>query len=635
MCGICGYWNLASGQPADRDRLTRMNDAMIPRGPDDEGYFLDGSFGMAARRLSIIDLAGGHQPMGTEDGRLWIVYNGEVYNFPELRQELLSRGHTLRTRSDTETVLHLVEEKGAEALERLNGMFAFAVFDTQTRSLLIGRDRIGIKPLFYSYKAGRFVFGSDMKSVVLAGGAGGELDEEALHHFLSFNYLPAPYTVYRDVRVLPAGHWLKLDASGGLKIGQYWDLDYAVRRGRSLAECAESLRELLDDSVKKRLLSDVPVGVLLSGGIDSSTVASLMARNHEGTVKTFSVHFPQDSYSEIGYARMVAGRLGTEHHEVEVTAPDEAFIRQLVWDMGQPYADSSMVPLYHVCRLARQHVKVVLSGDGGDEVFAGYQTYTAYRLASLYRRLPAFLKDGLIRSLVERLPTSDRKVSFEYKAKRFVRAASLPPEEAHYRFKVLFDEAEKRRLYAPRSRNGRPRADSYQVFDRVYRHSSDGGDILNRLLYVDTKVYLPDDILVKVDRMSMANSLEARVPLLDHRVVEFAAGLPPRMKQRGRVGKLVLRRAMKGYVPDLVLKRKKEGFNVPASLWLKGPLSEMVRDYLSRAHLGAMGLFDASAVERIVGDHMRGRADRSREIWGLLVFCVWHRHMYRELRVEA
>jgi len=635
MCGICGYWNLSSGEPVDQERLRRMNDAMEPRGPDDEGYFVDGSFGMAARRLSIIDIDGGHQPIGNADGRVWIAYNGEVYNFPELRDNLISRGHSFRTRTDTETVLHILEDQGLDGLASLNGMFAFAVFDRDDRELVIARDRVGIKPLFYSYKNGRFVFGSDMKSMLLAGDVGDELDLEGIHHYLSLNYIPAPHTVFTDVRVLMPGHWLRLSAKDGLRTGCYWDVSYEAQRTLSDDERIEALRDLLNDSVKKRLLSDVPVGVLLSGGVDSSAVTAFMTRNHSERVKTFSVHFPQESYSEIRYARQVAKLLETEHHEVEVTAPDEPFIRQLTWDLGQPYADSSMVPLYQVCRLAREHVKVVLSGDGGDEVFAGYQTYAAYRIAALYRRLPGFLKDHVIRGIVERLPTSDRKISFEYKAKRFVRAASLPPEQAHYRFKLLFDEAEKERLYATGNGNGRARSDTYGVFEDVYRRSSDGGDTLNRLLYVDTKVYLPDDILVKVDRMSMANSLEARVPLLDHRIIEFAARMPTELKQRGRNGKVLLKRALSGYVPQNVLKRKKEGFNVPASQWLKGPLSAMVADYLSESHLADIGLFDAKSVREVLHQHETGREDRSREIWGLLMFSIWHRHLYRELRAKA
>jgi asparagine synthase (glutamine-hydrolysing) len=635
MCGICGYWNLASGEPIDAGRLTRMNDVMTPRGPDDSGLFVDDSFGMAVRRLSIIDLEGGHQPIGNEDESLWISYNGEIYNFPELREDLIARGHRFRTRTDTETILHLYEQKGTDALSDLNGMFAFAIFDRRSRRLFIARDRVGVKPLFYAHRNGRFVFGSDVKCLILAGGVTDELDPTGIHHYLSLNYIPAPHTIFREVRSLLPGHWLTLDAEAGLRTGCYWDVRYSNGTRGTEAGAIERLREILADSVKKRLLADVPVGVLLSGGIDSSAVASYMCRARREPVKTFSVHFPQSSYSEIPYARTVAGVLGTDHHEVEVDAPDPAFIEKLVWDLGQPYADSSMVPLHHVCRLARQHVKVVLSGDGGDEVFAGYQTYTAYRLASLYRKLPALVSERWVPSLIGRLPTSDRKISLEYRAKRFVRAAALPPEVAHYEYKVLFDEAEKAALYRHGNGNARSYPDSYTLFEDAYRRSDDGGETLNRLLYADTKIYLPDDILVKVDRMSMANSLEARVPLLDYRLVEFAASLPPRLKHRGTTGKVVLRRAMKGILPDAIRRRKKAGFNVPASLWLKGPLRGMVEDYLGERGVRDVGLFKPSAVSGVVADHMNGVQDRSREIWGLLVLHVWHRRLYRELSAEV
>ncbi len=633
MCGITGYWNLRSGEPISRERLVRMNDVMIPRGPDDSGVFVDRDFGMAARRLSIIDLDGGHQPIGNEDESLWIAYNGETYNFPEIRARLQSQGHVFRTRTDTETVLHHYEERGIQCVEDLNGMFAFSIFDRRARRLFIARDRVGIKPLFYAYVNGTFAFGSDIKSFIVAHPEMvGELDHDAIHHYLSLNYIPAPATIFEHVRVLMPGHGLTLDADGELEIFSYWDVTYTPEE-RPIDAYVEELRALLADSVQKRLLADVPVGVLLSGGLDSSSICRFMAERHTGPVKTFSAHFAEESFSEVRFARQVAGRLGTEHFEVEVGAPDEAFIVRLAEDLGQPYADSSMVPLRHVCELARRHVKVALSGDGGDEVFAGYQTYAAYQIAKAYRKLPSFVSNGLIRPLVERLPTSDRKISFEYKAKRFVRAAALDPEVAHYEFKVLFTEAEKAALYGAAFRNGHDRPDSFQVFADRYRVSRDGGEMLNRLLYVDTKVYLPDDILVKVDRMSMANSLEARVPLLDHRVIEFAARLPAGLKQHGKEGKWLFKRAMDGLLPPGIVRRKKAGFNVPAAQWLKGPLRGLVEEHLGPRALAETGVFEPATVRRFVTAHDEGLEDRSRELFGLLMFQVWHRHVYQESRV--
>lgn len=636
MCGITGMWNLRSGEPISPERLGRMNDVMIPRGPDDEGTFVDGSFGMAARRLSIIDLAGGHQPIGNEDDSIWVAYNGEIYNFPEIRERLIANGHVFKTRTDTETLVHLYEERGADLVDELNGMFAFAIYDRRKRSLLLARDRVGIKPLFYAYENGTLVFGSDVKSFLLADDTlCDELDEVAIHHFLSLNYIPAPHSIFAKVKALLPGHVLTLDADRGEVVTRrYWDVQFG-RSDRSVASLTEELRELLGDAVEKRLLADVPVGVLLSGGLDSSAISALMRQRHQGPVKTFSAHFAEESFSEVQFARQMARHLGTEHFEVEVGPPDEALIRQIAWDAGQPYADSSMIPLRAVCQLAREHVKVALSGDGGDEVFAGYQTYTAYRMANLYRRIPGLVRDGLIRPLVESLPTSDRKISFEYKAKRFVRAAALAPEQAHYEFKVLFDEQEKAALYGERFRNGHRRPSSYGVFASAYEEGSDGGDVLNRLLYVDTKVYLPDDILVKVDRMSMGVSLESRVPLLDHRVVEFAAQLPTALKQRGTEGKWLFKRAIEDLVPTGIRRRKKAGFNVPASRWLKGPLREMVGDYLSESHLRDAGIFSPEAVAKVLETHRSGRSDRSRELFGLLMFHVWHRHVFTQSKVGA
>jgi len=631
MCGITGYWNLRTQEPIDRDRLTRMNDVMIPRGPDDSGTFVDGAFGMAARRLSIIDLDGGHQPLANEDGSIWIAYNGEVYNFPELREKLLARGHRFQTRTDTETLVHLYEDRGAKLVDELNGMFAFAIFDRTSRTLFIARDRLGVKPLFYSFRNGRFVFGSDLKSFFHADPSlRDELDPDAVHHYLSFNYIPAPHTILKHVRVLPPGHHLTLTASGTLTIAPYWDVVYAPDETRSDAELEEELSALLADAVEKRLIADVPVGVLLSGGLDSSSVARFMRDVHTTSVKTFSVHFAEESYSEARYAREVATLLGTDHYEVEVGAPSEALLRQIAIDAGQPYADSSMIPLHAVCGLAREHVKVVLSGDGGDEVLSGYATYTAYQLAALYRRLPRFVTRGVIRPLVNRLPVSEKKISLSYKAKRFVRGAELAPELAHYEFKVLFDEAQKARLYAPGFRNGGAVAASYDVFERIYRSSPESADVLNQLLKVDTKIYLPDDILVKVDRMSMAHSLEARTPFLDYRLVEFAGKLPLRLKQTHREGKVLLKRAMADRLPPGIVRRRKAGFNVPAAAWLRGPLREVAAEYLGEAAIRESGVFDARVIRTIWGEHLDAKCDWSREIFGLLMFQLWHRHVYKD-----
>jgi asparagine synthase (glutamine-hydrolysing) len=597
------------------------------RGPDDYGVFAAGPAAIGMTRLSIIDLAGGHQPIHNEDRSAWIVYNGETYNSPELR-ELLEHRHQFYTRSDTEVLLHAYEEWGQAMLDRLRGMFAFAIWDARRGSLLLARDRLGIKPLYYALAGDWLVFGSEIKAILRAPCVARELDSEALDAYLSFNYIPAPMSIFKGVRKLPAGHLLRC-GRGEVRVAKYWDLDCTPQQSADEEACAQQLRAILDDSVRAHLLSDVPIGVLLSGGVDSSAVTALAARNYRGRVKTFSVGFEEKSFNELQAARLVARTYGTDHHEDLVTPDAAALVERIVDHFDEPFADSSALPTFLVSQMAAREVKVVLSGDGGDETFAGYLTYTADALAETYQRLPALLRRCVIEPLVAHLPVSDEKVSLDYMAKRFVAGAHLPPLQRHHSWKVIFAEQDKRRLYARDWAAALRLEDPISILAGFY-DSLDGANFITKLQYVDTKTYLPDDILTKVDRMSMAHSLETRPPLLDHHVVEYAASLPAHTKLRGMQRKVVLRRAVSDLLPAPLLRRRKHGFSIPLAAWLRRDLRSLVADALAPAALRRVGIFDDREVGRLVDDHWCGRRDLSRNIWGLLMFMIWHdRYMAR------
>jgi asparagine synthase (glutamine-hydrolysing) len=624
MCGICGQLNFEKDRPVSAEQLERMNGTLFHRGPDDDGVYLQGPVGLAMRRLSIIDLSTGKQPIGNEDGSIQVVYNGEIYNFKEIRRELEALGHRFVTSSDTEVIPHLYEERGEAFVHALNGMFAVALWDSRRRKLLLVRDRLGIKPLYYRADHDRLVFGSEIKAILQAD-VPREIDEEGLCQYLALNYIPAPRTIFKGIHKLPPGHLLRAEA-GAVKVEPWWELptDPAPEQ-RSEAELAEELRALMADAVKLRLISDVPLGVFLSGGIDSSSVVAMMARAATGSVRTFSIGFSEKSYDELEFARRIAREFGTRHEELEVRLRPREILPKLTETFDEPFADSSSIPVWHVSHLARQSVTVALGGDGGDELFGGYETYAAYRWAQLYRRLPASLAGGLIPWVVNKLPVSDAKISFDYKAKRFVAWASRPPEEAHYGWKVIFDAGERDRLLTGDISRG---TDAMNLFTETYQRCG-GEDTLAKLMRVDTKIYLPDDILVKVDRMSMANSLEVRPPLLDYRIVEWASRLPSGFKIKGLKKKAILRKAMKGIVPDENLDRKKRGFNVPMAAWLRGELREVFSDQLSPECVKAQGIFRPEVVQDVWKTHLERRADCSRQLWALLVFSLWYDRYFR------
>lgn len=604
-----------------------MCSVMSHRGPDDEGIYTDGPFGMGMRRLSIIDLSSGQQPIFNETGRIAIVCNGEIYNFPELRKDLEARGHHFSTNSDVEVAVHLYEEEGVEGLvQKLNGMYGLAIWDADRKSLLLVRDRLGIKPLYYWHDHKRLAFASELKCLMEDPDLPRDFDPVGLNNYLSLNYIPAPQSIYRAVSKLPPAHWLQW-RDGKLTIQRYWSLEYSGegRTGPEQSEewYSERLLELLKAAVKRHLISDVPLGVLCSGGIDSSSMVAIVSKCFNQQVKTFSIGFEEDTFNELKYARIVAEQFDTEHHE-ELVRPDAAAILpKLAWHLDEPFADHSAIPTYYVSRLARRDVTVVLSGDGGDELFAGYETYAAHRYARLLKKLPGPLVRGLLQPAVGMLPVSDKKVSLDYKAKRLLSGYHLSPAQAHLAWKVIFTEEEKRKLYDPEYQAGLTGRDTAADLFSGYFDSAAASDELDRLLYTDTMVYLPDDILMKVDKMSMAVSLESRVPLLDYTVAEFAASIPARYKLKGSQKKHILKKSLKGLLPDTILYRKKAGFSLPIASWVKGSLREMVCDVLSRDSLARTGLFNPDYVQNVIDDHMAGRRDNSRPIWGLTNFMLW------------
>ena len=624
MCGICGKYSFLKNEAICPELLHRMCDVIAYRGPDDEGYYFNGNIGLGMRRLSILDLQTGNQPIHNESKDIWILYNGEVYNCLSLKAELEAKGHQFYTRSDTEVIVHCYEEYGDECVSKLNGMFAFAIWDEQKQRLLLARDRIGIKPLFYTVQNGSLLFASEIKSILQDVSVKRQINLQALHNFLSLNYIPHPYTIYKEIYKLPQGHILVCEG-GNILLRQYWDAKYTENNVlKPEEEYAEELREKLKQSIKLRLLSDVPLGVLLSGGVDSSTIVALMSMLVDKPIKTFSIGFEEKSFNELKYARMVAQQYGTDHHELVVKPNATELLFQLAWHFDEPFADSSAIPTYLVSKLAREHVTVVLSGEGGDEVFAGYHTYAAYRAAQLYSKIPSFLRKKLIRPVVHSLPVSTKKVSFDYKARIFVDGDDFPPEYRHYWWKCIFSEEAKQQLYAEEIQSRNQFEDTYQIFAKHYGMTN-AMDILNKLLYVDLKVLLANDILVKTDRSSMANSLEARVPILDHNVVEFAASIPPELKLNGFQKKYILKKAMEPFLPKKILYRKKQGFSIPAPSWLRNELKEMVLDVLSPLELKRAGYFNPDYVNTILTQHFNGIRDNSRPIWGLLTVMLWHK----------
>ena len=615
MCGICGL--VATGGAVDRDALEAMNETLAHRGPDSAGIVVSGAVGLAARRLSIIDLETGDQPIANEDRSVHVVQNGEIYNHAQLRRELEAQGHRMRTdHSDTEVLVHLYEQHGPGFAERLRGMFAVAIWDARRRRLVLARDRFGIKPLHWARLPGGLAFGSELKSLLPAPGFSREIDPDAVEAFLAFNSIPAPLTIYRSARKLPPGHYLVWEeGSDDVAIERYArELPAQSPRPAEPGDVLEALR----DSVRAHLVSDVPVGVLLSGGVDSAALAALAATESGERIHTFTIGFEEQGFDETARARLVAHRYGTEHHEIVVRPNAVELLPKLAEAFDEPFADSSALPTWLVSELAATHVKVAMSGEGGDELFGGYYTYVADLLAPKVGRLAS-----LARPLIERLPSSSRRAaSFDYKAKRFARAAALPPLERHHAWKEIFD-AETRRALVPRLPGSDPFDDPLSIYRDHYAETL-GAPELARLQEIDLNVYLPSDLLVKTDRASMAHSLEARVPFLDKAVSDVALSLPTSQKVRGFDKKRLLRKAVEPLLPRAVTHGRKQGFSIPASAWLRGELEPFAREVLAPNRLRDQGWFDPAVVTSILDRHVSGSEDLSRQLWGLMAFSLWH-----------
>jgi len=620
MCGIAGFVN-QERRARDAEApavLEQMCQVITHRGPDDQGTMVNGGVALGMRRLSIIDLAGGHQPMSGCDTAIVVVFNGEIYNYRELRAALEARGHTFKTNSDTEAIVHAYEEHGESCVETLRGMFAFALWDGRTKKLFIARDRVGKKPLYYTVTPeGTLVFGSELKSLLAHPEVRREINPEAVDAYLSFGYVPDPLAVFRDTHKLPPGHHLTFE-NGRVSVRSYWDFTFEHDdHERSEEDYLEELRELLDEAVRIRLVADVPLGAFLSGGVDSSAVVGLMARATDRPVKTFSIGFHEDSYNELKYARLAAQRFGTEHHEFIVTPDICSIVDDLVWHFDEPFADSSAIPTYMVSKMAREHVKVVLSGDGGDELFGGYTRYVIDRKRSGFARVPGAIRRGVMQPFGRVLPHGAW-------GRNFIHNVALDPLDRYIDEVSVFTRLNKRALYSADFRaqlNGNGGA--VQLFhEHAARVTSD--DELDRLLYLDSKTYLPGDILTKIDRMSMANSLEARVPLLDHKLIEFVTRIPASLKMKGFETKHIFKRAVADLVPAEILQRPKQGFGVPIERWINQQLRDRVHGTLLESRT-QRGYTEPRYVEKLLNEHERGRRDHSMELWALFMLELWHR----------
>ena len=616
MCGICGVFNFGTGEPADPVALKRATDAMAHRGPDDEGFHLDGALGLGNRRLSIIDLPGGHQPIANEDESVWITFNGEIYNYRDLRPDLLARGHQFRTNSDTETILHLYEEYDLSFLDHLRGMFAFAIWDSRKRRLLLARDRLGVKPLFYRLEPGRLAFASELRTLRELLPRPPEIDPQSIYDFFGFRYIPAPRTFYRGVEKLLPGHFLVADPRG-VHSHAYWDIPAEEETAKRPKEIAAEVVEQLRESVRLRLIADVPLGVFLSGGTDSSAVVAFMAELGARPLRTFSVGFDEPEYSELPFARAVARRYSTEHHEL-VVKPEHLSdeLPRLVAFRDEPIAEPTDVALYLISRLAAQSVKVVLAGEGGDELFAGYPKYAADRLAGLVSALP----QEVTRALIRWLPYRQRR------AKIALEALSIRDEaERSVTWFASFSREERENLFAPEFLAQVDPAHPARVFESYLEKVRDRSP-LKRMLYADLKVWLPDNLLLRGDLMTMAASIEERGPFLDHRLVELAARLPTRLLTRGFRTKALLKDALRPYVPKEALFRRKVGFRVPVGEWFRKPLRSLVADLLLSPQAAARGYFNARSMEKFVREHFDGVRDRQKQLWALVNFELWCRH---------
>ena len=617
MCGICGVYNYRSNEPVNELLLHNMAASIIHRGPDDEGFFTQGSLGLGMRRLSIIDLEGGHQPMSNEEGNIWIVFNGEIYNFPAIRSELLSRGHTFRTRSDTETVIHAFEEWGIEGFSRLNGMYGFALWDGRKKELILARDPFGVKPLYYADQNGRLVFGSEIKAILEDPMIPRCVDNKALDEFLTLTFVPSPRTLFSGIHKLAPGHLIRVTANGVVMERFYSKTP--VQQIHSEQQWMDRLCSTLELAVQRQMISDVPVGMMLSGGVDSATIALIMQRYSNQQIHTFTIGFSdQFAKDELLPARRSAEIIGSQHHEASISADEYAeFLPRSLWHLEEPIATTSALAFYWICKLARQHVKVVLTGQGADEPFAGYGRHFGEYYGSSFRLLPEFAREKLISPLVDLLPRNDQ-------LKRAAHSLGITnPVQRFKQVYTIFNNSVRDRLYRPGFMDPSDRSDLGFVerWQTDVRHL----DGLSQMLYVDARASLPDNLLMYGDKMAMAASLEARIPFLDLELMDLVESMPPNMKIRGSVQKYILKKAVKRWVPQEIIKRKKIGFETPIDQWFSGKLHDYLSDNLLSARSASNHYFNRAVVEEMIRDHKSGRHDYKRHLFSLLTFELWHK----------
>jgi asparagine synthase (glutamine-hydrolysing) len=622
MCGICGFYQ--TEKIADKPVLKKMNDQLVHRGPDDEGFYFHEKAALAARRLSIIDLVTGHQPLSSSSGNCWITYNGELYNFKELRTDLVSRGFRFNTRADTEVIVNMYEAYGLDFVHQLRGMFAFGIYDEKLDRLVLVRDHIGIKPLYYFFHPGKgnLVFASELKAILQYPGLEREIDHQALDFFLTLEYIPAPHSIFRGIKKLPAGHMLILE-KGQVSIKKYWEVaphevpaDFPVLK--------EHFLNLLTESVNMRMVSDVPLGAFLSGGIDSSAIVSRMVTHSPDRIKTFSIGFEDKSYSELRYSDIVSRQFHTDHYTRNLSPDIEELVRYLAGFFDEPLGDFSNFPTYLVSKTAREQVTVVLSGDGGDEIFGGYEHYIAQKISRMIDFSLLFPFHKMASKATHLFAPSELKKGFVNRVKRYSEGLENPIKNRHFRWMIFLSNYQKTRLYSDdfldesflRHLPGRVPFDEYF---RLGKHL----DSINQDLFLDLKTYLVDDILVKVDRMSMANSLEARVPLLDYKLVEFAFSLPANYKLRGNTTKWFFKKAMKDILPESIIHRTKEGFSIPIKNWLKNELKGLMLEYLSEGRINDRGFFNYAYIRKMIDEHLGNRQNHSHRLWTLILFQMW------------
>ena len=625
MCGIVGYINLnGSAIDPNKNYLPAMCHSIHHRGPDDAGELVMGPVAMGMTRLSIIDLNTGHQPICNEDGKIWIVFNGEIYNYQELTKLVLSKGHTLKTTTDTEIIVHLYEEYGIDCLQYLEGMFAFSLWDSTQERLLIARDRMGEKPLHYGVFDGQVIYGSELKGILAHPNAKRQLCPEALQKYLALEYVPAPLSIFDGIRKLMPAHYLLIQ-NGQLKTASYWTPKIS-REKLSEQEAAERLLDLLGTSTKLRLIADVPVGVFLSGGIDSSAIAALASKVAPGKLKTFSIGFGDSSFDESSHAELVAKHVGSEHHLSWFSPNVARSTLEELWDfLDEPIADASIVPTFFLSKMTRETVKVALAGEGGDELFGGYPTYQAHKLAGVWRRVPKVLRTNVIEPAIRSLPVSMNNLSFDYKAKRFIESANQSPVDRHLSWMGSLPLSEQMQLVKSNVLTLTKHEDILPDALRLSGTHHNVDDVVSHIMNVDMITYLPDDLLVKSDRSSMAASLEVRLPFLAWPLVEFALSQPSSYKVNGMTTKYLLKKAVAPLLPESILKRPKKGFGIPVAKWLRQEFKPLVDELLSESFVKKQGIFEWAYIQRLLDEHESARFDRRKQLWTLFMFQWWWR----------